>query len=104
MGGAGSPRAFRPANPAMTGDDVRAVQRGLAAATIQAPQNGRYDGPTAVAVARFQKRNGLNVNGVVDAATRQKLALKPEADQKVNPVPRQPDQPVSPVPRPGRPN
>jgi hypothetical protein len=104
MGSAGSPRELRPANPAMTGDDVRAVQRARAAATIQAPQNGRYDGPTAVAVARFQKRNGLNVNGVVDAATRQKLALKPEADQKVNPVPRQPDQPVSPVPRPGRPN
>ena len=51
----------------MTGNDVRAVQRALAAAKSEVPQNGTYDAATAVAVARYQKQNGLNVDGVVDA-------------------------------------
>jgi hypothetical protein len=76
--GPGQPRALRPAEPALSGADVRAVQKALAAARIAAPQNGAYDGATAVAVARFQKENALNVDGVVDAATRQKLGVKPE--------------------------
>lgn len=79
MGGdSGSARPLRPAHPVMTGDDVRTVQRALASAAIPAPRNGRYDGATAVAVARFQKQSGLSVNGVVDAATRQKLGVKAE--------------------------
>jgi Putative peptidoglycan binding domain len=72
------PRVLRPAEPAMTGADVGAVQRALAAAKIAAPQNGAYDGATAAAVARFQKQNALNVDGVVTMATRQKLGIKPE--------------------------
>jgi Putative peptidoglycan binding domain len=73
----GRTRDLRPAEPAMTGADVRAVQEALAAARIDAPQNGAYDAATAVAVARFQKANGLNIDGVVAATTRQKLGIKP---------------------------
>jgi peptidoglycan hydrolase-like protein with peptidoglycan-binding domain len=65
----------------MKGADVRAVQKALAAARIAAPQTGAYDAATAVAVARFQKQNALNIDGVVDAATRQKLGIKPEPAQ-----------------------
>ena len=77
----GQPRSLRPAEPALSGADVVAVQRALAAAKIGTPQNGKYDGATAAAVARFQKANGLNVDGVVNAATRQKLGVKPEPPQ-----------------------
>lgn len=73
----GQPRSLRPAQPPLQGDDVRTVQRALNAAKISAPQNGTYDGATAVAVAQFQKQNSLNVDGVVDAPTRDKLGLKP---------------------------
>jgi hypothetical protein len=72
----GRPRQLRPAQPPLQGDDVRAVQRALASAKIDAPQTGAYDGATAAAVAQFQKQNGLNVDGVVDAATRDKLGVK----------------------------
>ena len=81
----GRPRLLRPAEPAMTGTDVSAVQQALAAAHIAAPQNGAYDGATAAAVARFQKANDLNVNGVADAATRLKLGLKPGPDERDGP-------------------
>ncbi len=77
--GAGQPRSLHPAEPAMTGADVSTVQLALAAAKIATPQNGAYDGATAAAVAHFQKQNGLNADGVVDAATRQKLGIKAEA-------------------------
>ena len=83
----GELRDLRPARPAMRGADVRAVQSALAAAGITAPQNGVYDPATAAAVARFQKANGLNVDGVVDPATRRKLGVKPmppEAKQGEN--------------------
>jgi hypothetical protein len=74
----GQPRDLRPAQPAPEGNDVRAVQKALAAAGMTAPQSGVYDGGTAAAVAQFQKKNGLNADGVVNAATRQKLGVKPE--------------------------
>jgi hypothetical protein len=74
----GQPRDLRPAQPAPEGNDVRAVQKALAAAGMTAPQSGVYDGGTAAAVAQFQKKSGLNVDGVVNAATRQKLGVKPE--------------------------
>ena len=51
----------------------RGVQRALAAAKIAVDQDGVYSSATAGAVARFQKQNGINVSGVVDAATRQRL-------------------------------
>lgn len=74
---AGRPRQLRPADPPLQGEDVRAVQRALNAAKVAAPQSGSYDGATAAAVAQFQKQNGLNINGVVTEATRDKLGVKP---------------------------
>jgi hypothetical protein len=79
---AGEPRLLRPAGPPIKGAEVDAVQNALAAAGIKAPQNGRYDAATAAAVARFQKINGLNVDGVVDSATRRKLGLQPSPRPK----------------------
>ena len=73
----GQPRNLHPAHPPLQGEDVRAVQRALAAAKIAAPQTGTYDGATAAAVAQFQKQNALNIDGVADTATRDKLGVKP---------------------------
>jgi hypothetical protein len=85
----GQPRSLRPAQPALEGNDVRAVQKALAAAGMTAPQSGTYDGGTAAAVAQFQKKSDLNADGVVNAATRQKLGVKPEPAQPAAP-PKQP--------------
>lgn len=79
---AAGPRILRPAEPALSGDDVAAVQRALQAAKIATPQSGAYDGATAAAVARFQKQNGLNVDGLVDRETRQKLGIEPAPGAK----------------------
>jgi hypothetical protein len=70
---AGQPRLLKPSDPPMRGNDVKSVQRALTDAKISVEQNGEYNSATAGAVARFQKRNGLNVSGVVDAATRHRL-------------------------------
>jgi Putative peptidoglycan binding domain len=69
----GQPRVLRPSDPPMRGDDVKSVQRALAAANISVEQNGEYNSATAGAVARFQKETGINVSGVMDAVTRQRL-------------------------------
>ena len=86
---AGQPRALRPALPPAEGNDVRAVQKALAAAGMTVPQSGVYEGASAAAVAQFQKKNGLNADGVVNAATRQKLGVKPEP-AKPDAAPKQP--------------
>jgi hypothetical protein len=70
---AGQPRLLKPSDPPMRGNDVKSVQRALTDAKISVEQDGEYNSATAGAVARFQKRNGLNVSGVVDAATRHRL-------------------------------
>ena len=70
---AGQPRLLRPSDPPMHGSDVTRVQRALAAAKISVEQDGEYNSASAGAVARFQKQNGLNVTGVVDAETRRRL-------------------------------
>jgi hypothetical protein len=82
----GKPRQLRPAEPPLQGDDVRAVQRALNAAKIAAPQTGTYDGATAAAVAQFQKQNGLNVDGIVSDTTRDKLGVRPQAQQPPPPA------------------
>lgn len=69
---AGQPRLLRLSDPPATGDDVRAVQKVVMA---DGRTDGVYDVVTALAVMRFQKAHGLNVNGVVDASTREKLGL-----------------------------
>jgi hypothetical protein len=70
---AGQPRLLKPSDPPMRGTDVENVQRALATAKISVEQDGEYNSGTAGAVARFQKQNGLNVSGVVDGPTRQRL-------------------------------
>ena len=70
---AGQPRLLKPSDPPMRGADVENVQRALATAKIWVEQDGEYNSGTAGAVARFQKQNGLNVSGVVDGPTRQRL-------------------------------
>jgi hypothetical protein len=70
---AGQLRLLKPSDPPMRGTDVKNLQRALAAAQISVEQDGEYNSDTAGAVARFQKQNGLNVSGVVDGPTRQRL-------------------------------
>jgi len=70
---AGEPRVLKPSDPPMQGNDVKSIQRALAAANISVDQGGVYNPATAGAVARFQKQKGMNVTGIVDAATRQRL-------------------------------
>jgi len=72
----GQQRLLKPIDPPMQGNDVKNVQRALAAANIATEQDGIYRSATAAAVARFQKKNGINVSGVVDAATRQRLGIE----------------------------
>ena len=71
----GRSRLLKPSDPAMQGDDVRSVQHALAKVGVSTEQDGVYSAATAAAIARFQKQNGLNVSGVVDRATRQRLGL-----------------------------
>jgi hypothetical protein len=74
--GPGQPRMLHLADPPMNGDDVRAVQKALGTGQ-KGLADGVYDGATALAVAHFQKDAGLNVDGVVDAKTREKLGIAP---------------------------
>lgn len=86
--GAKAPRTLQLADPPLSGDDVRALQKALPAGGERF-QDGVYDSATAVAVARFQKQAGLNVDGVVNAATRDTLGIMPP--------------PVTPAPPPAKP-
>ena len=70
-------RTLQLTDPPMTGDDVRTVQQALPADKQGSFLAGSYDTATALAVAQFQKDSGLNVDGVVDAKTRDKLGIKP---------------------------
>jgi hypothetical protein len=70
-----SRRILRLADPFLTGDDVRAVQQAVKANKVEPFTDRVYDTATALAVARFQKQAGLNVSGVVDAVTREKLGI-----------------------------
>jgi hypothetical protein len=71
----GGQRLLKPSDPPMQGNDVKSVQRALAAAGIAVEPDGLYSSATATAIARFQKQNGINVSGVVDAATRRRLHM-----------------------------
>ena len=68
-------RLLKPAEPPMQGADVKDGQQALAAAQLPVEQDGVYRISTATAVARFQKRKGINVSGVVDVPTRRALGL-----------------------------
>lgn len=64
------------------GKDVRAVQKALVASDIEL--KGGVDGvfgvATAVAIQKFQERNGLGVTGVLDIATAIKLGIMAAPD------------------------
>jgi hypothetical protein len=77
-----TPRPLRLADPPEHGDDVRAVQKVV---MTDVRTDGNYDVATALAVMRFQQSHGLNVNGIVDAATRDKLGIAPPAAPKFAP-------------------
>jgi len=77
----GQPRRLKPSDPPLEGQDVRNVQRALARSKIAVEQSGVYNSSTAAAVARFQKQNGMNVDGVVDLATRRALGAAEVAPQ-----------------------
>jgi hypothetical protein len=57
-------------------DDIRGVQSRLKAGGFYFGEvNGQYNKDTAAAVTRYQIRNGLQINGKLDAPTRQALGL-----------------------------
>jgi putative peptidoglycan binding protein len=95
----GQPRVLRLQDPPLNGDDVRAVQKALTPPAGKSFADGVYDGATAVAVAAFQKQAGLDVNGVVNAKTRDKLGVTapPAAAPPASP-PTSPASPAKPGP------
>ncbi len=57
-------------------ETVRAVQTRLKTGGFYSGEiNGRYDSDTSVAITRYQIRNGLQITGKLDAATRQALGV-----------------------------
>jgi peptidoglycan hydrolase-like protein with peptidoglycan-binding domain len=70
-------RLLRLSDPPLTGADVRAVQKAVAAQQVEPFTDGIYDTATALAVMRFQKARGLNVDGTVDPKMYDALGLKP---------------------------
>jgi hypothetical protein len=70
-------RLLRLADPPLTGEDVRVVQKAVAAQQIEPFTDGIYDTATALAVARFQKKAGINVDGTVDPKMYDALGLQP---------------------------
>jgi hypothetical protein len=78
----GEARLLKLSDPPMKGSDVKSVQRALAAVKMQVGQDGVYNSSTAAAIARFQKQNGMNADGVVDTATRQRLGVADESYRK----------------------
>ena len=68
-------------------DTVRAVQTRLKAGGFYFGEiNGRYDSDTAAGVTRYQIRNGLQITGKLDQATR--FALGVSATEPKTPLPR----------------
>jgi hypothetical protein len=65
------------ASPMMRGDDVMAVQQRLHAAGAAIDVDGLYGRSTCAAVVAFQKRSGLEADGVVGQATWGRLFEEP---------------------------
>ena len=55
--------------PPLTGQDVRSLQRALRRAGHRVTVDGRFGPETDMAVTRFQRRHGLDSNGMVDPHT-----------------------------------
>lgn len=62
-------------SPFMRGDDVKAVQRALAAAGVATDDDGIFGPATDHAVRAFQETHGLSVDGKVGSATRSALGI-----------------------------
>lgn len=69
------PRLLRLRKPPMRGDDVRALQKALAALGVSIRTDGIFGAQTESAVKRFQKKNGLTVDGIIGPATRAALGI-----------------------------
>ena len=70
-------------------ETVRAAQSRLKADKYYSGAiNGNYDSHTAAAVTRYQIRNGLQINGNLDAPTRQALGVAASASAVENPLPK----------------
>jgi GH24 family phage-related lysozyme (muramidase) len=63
------PRLLHLTDPNLSGEDVRAIQQGLARAGIAVVVDGFFGTGTQLAVERYQKINGLTVDGVVGEVT-----------------------------------
>lgn len=61
--------------PPMQGDDVRPIQKALAALGFSVGADGVFGADTEKAVKEFQQKEGLPADGIVGAITRQKLGL-----------------------------
>lgn len=62
-------RQLRLTHPPLTGQDVRSVQRALRKAGHRVTVDGHFGPETDIAVTRFQRRHGLDSDGVVDPHT-----------------------------------
>ena len=69
------PRALKLETPYMIGDDVRAVQRALAAKGFEGKPDGIYGPMTEARLRQFQTQNGLKADGIAGPATRAALGL-----------------------------
>lgn len=84
----GEPVVTRPDAPMLamgaSGEEVKALQRELAAVGFFAGKiDGRFGPETEGAVVAFQKRYGLQVDGVAGPLTRSKLAAVPRKPDRV---------------------
>jgi hypothetical protein len=76
-------RTLHVVSPLMRGPDVLEIQQQLDALGYHpGALDGRYGVATATAVRAFQRRQGLDVDGVVGALTREALAVAEPADHE----------------------
>jgi len=75
MGGDAPVRILSLTVPPMTGEDVRTVQRALAAAGADLAVDGVFGSQTQAAVRQFQQQHGLAEDGQVGPATRSALGV-----------------------------
>lgn len=96
---ASSARLLKLASPMMTGADVTAWQKVLAASGYPVTADGKFGPATSNATKDWQKKRGLAPDGVVGPATRAKIGTAPTAALSVPATPSpQPDpSPKTPV-------
>ncbi|ALA58931.1 peptidoglycan-binding domain-containing protein [Nitrospira moscoviensis] len=74
--------------PPVTGDDVRFIQRALRRAGHRVAVDGRYGPETDVAITKFQRRHGLDPDGVVGPQTWRALSRAIRRAISAKPAPR----------------